>query len=416
MRDEKGGRRTDERGLGRKDEEPMTTTIERENTYTSGLYVKRPIAIVRGQGALVWDENGREYIDCVAGQGSANLGHCHPAVVQAITEQAQTLISCTEMFYFSKRAEFEQRLVEAAGEEFHRVFLCNSGTEAVEGSLKLARYATGRTEFVAAKRGFHGRTMGALSATWNKKYRDPFLPLVPGFTHVTYNNLEELDAAVNQKTAGIILEVVQAEGGVHPATEEFLHGAQEICRRKGALLIFDEVQTGFCRTGKMFAYQHFGVTPDFLALAKSIGGGIPMGAIVIGGRIRPLQPAIHANTFGGNPVTCAAAVAAMDVYEEERIAEKAADSAAYLTAKLRAISSPLIREVRGLGLLIGIEIKQKATPYIVALAERGVLVLPAGLNVIRLLPPLVITRPQLDTVAEQIAAVLEKPLAEEERQ
>jgi LysW-gamma-L-lysine/LysW-L-ornithine aminotransferase len=394
----------------------MTTTIERENKYTSGLYVKRPIAIVRGQGALVWDENGREYIDCVAGQGSANLGHCHPAVVKAITEQAQTLMACTEMFYFSKRAELEQRLVEAAGEGFNRVFLCNSGTEAVEGSLKLARYATGRTEIVAAKRGFHGRTMGALSATWNKKYRDPFLPLVPGFTHVTYNNLEELDAAVNEKTAGVILEVVQAEGGVHPATPEFLRGAQEICRRKGALLILDEVQTGFCRTGKMFAYQHYGARPDFVALAKSIGGGIPMGAIVIGDRIRPLEPAIHANTFGGNPVTCAAALAAMDVYEEEKIAEKAAESATYLTAKLRAISSPLIREVRGLGLLIGIEIKQKATPYITALAERGVLVLPAGLNIIRLLPPLIITRPQLDKVADQIAAVLEKPLVEEEKQ
>jgi acetylornithine/LysW-gamma-L-lysine aminotransferase len=394
----------------------MTNTIELENKYTSGLYVKRPITIVRGQGALVWDENGREYIDCVAGQGSANLGHCHPAVVRAITEQAQTLISCTEMFYFPQRAELEQRLVEAAGEGFNRVFLCNSGTEAVEGSLKLARYTTGRTDFVAAKRGFHGRTMGALSATWNKKYRDPFLPLVPGFSHVTYNNLEELDAAVTEKTAGVILEVVQAEGGVYPGTAEFLRGAQEICRARGAMLILDEVQTGFCRTGKMFAYQHYGLQPDFLALAKSIGGGIPMGAIVIGERVRTLEPAVHANTFGGNPLTSAAAVAAMDVYEEERIAEKAAELGAYLGGKLRGISSPLIREMRGLGLLVGIEIKQKATPYIAALAERGVLALPAGLNVIRLLPPLVITKPQLDRVAEQIAAVLEQPVRPEETQ
>jgi acetylornithine/LysW-gamma-L-lysine aminotransferase len=397
-------------------EETMTTTIELENKYTSGLYVKRPIAIIRGQGALVWDENDREYIDCIAGQGSANLGHCHPAVVKAITEQAQTLIACTEMFYFAKRAELQARLVDAAGGGVNRVFLCNSGTEAVEGSLKLARYATGRADIVAAKRGFHGRTMGSLSATWNKKYRDPFLPLVPGFRHVTYNNLEELDAAVDGKTAGIILEVVQAEGGVHLGTPEFLRGAQEICRKKGALLILDEVQTGFCRTGKMFSYQHYGLQPDFVALAKSIGGGIPMGAILIGERIRPLEPAIHANTFGGNPITSAAAVAAMDVYEEERIAEKAAELGTYLMAKLHAVPSPLIREVRGLGLLIGIEIKQKATPYIAALAERGVLVLPAGLNVIRLLPPLVITKPQLDRVVEQIAAVLEKPVTEEETQ
>jgi len=392
----------------------MSNTIELEDKYTSGVIVKRPIALVRGQGALVWDENGCEYIDCVAGQGSANLGHCHPAVVKAITEQAQTLMACTEMFHFAKRAELQARLVEAAGGGFNRVFLCNSGTEAVEGSLKFARYSTGRTDFVAAKRGFHGRTMGSLSATWNKKYRDPFLPLVPGFRHVTYNNLEELDAAVDEKTAGVILEVVQAEGGVYPGTPEFLRGAQEICRKKGALLILDEVQTGFCRTGKMFAYQHYDLQPDLLALAKSIGGGIPMGAILIGERIRPLEPAIHANTFGGNPITSAAAVAAMDVYEEERIAEKAAELGMHLMAKLRAISSPLIREVRGLGMLVGIEIKQKATPYIAALTERGVLTLPAGLNVIRLLPPLVITKPQLDRVVEQIAAVLEKPVTEEE--
>jgi acetylornithine/LysW-gamma-L-lysine aminotransferase len=304
--------------------------------------------------------------------------------------------------------------VAAAGGGINRVFLCNSGTEAVEGALKLARYSTGRTDFVAAKRGFHGRTMGALSATWNKKYRDPFLPLVPGFRHITYNNLEDLRAAVDGNTAGVLLEVVQAEGGVHPGSAEFLRGAQDVCREKGALLILDEVQTGFCRTGRMFAYQHYGLEPDLVALAKSIGGGIPMGAVLIGGRIREIEPAVHANTFGGNPVTSAAGVAAVDAYEEERIAEKAAELGAYLTSALRALSAPLIREVRGLGLLVGIEIKQKATPYITALAERGVLTLPAGLNVIRLLPPLVITRPQLDRVVEQIGAVLAGPRAGEE--
>jgi acetylornithine/LysW-gamma-L-lysine aminotransferase len=196
---------------------------------------------------------------------------------------------------------------------------------------------------------------------------------------------------------------------------EFLQGAQEICRARGAMLILDEIQTGFCRTGKMFAYQHFDLRSDFVALAKSIGGGIPMGAIVIGDRVRRLEPAVHANTFGGNPVTSAAGVAALDAYEEENIAKRAAESGAYLMARLRSIASPLVREVRGSGLLIGIEIKQKATPYIAALAERGVLALPAGLNVIRLLPPLVITRPQLDRVAEQIAAVLETPLDSEEK-
>jgi LysW-gamma-L-lysine/LysW-L-ornithine aminotransferase len=391
----------------------MPDSIELENKFGSGLYVKRPIELVRGQGALVWDAAGREYIDCVAGQGSANLGHCHPAVVAAITAQTRTLMACTEMFYFAKRAALEERLVKAAGGGINRVFLCNSGTEAIEGALKLARFSTGRTGIIAAKRGFHGRTMGALSATWNKKYREPFLPLVPGFSHVTYNNLDELRAAVTDQTAAVLLEVVQAEGGVYPAAPEYLRGAQEICREKGALLILDEVQTGFCRTGKMFAYQHYGLDPDFVALAKSIGGGIPMGAVLIGGRVRALEPAIHANTFGGNPITSAAGLAAMDVYEGERIAEQAAALGAHLTAGLRRISAPLIREVRGLGLLVGIEIKQKSAPYIAALAGRGVLALPAGINVIRLLPPLVITADQLDRVAEQIASVLEKPIAEE---
>jgi acetylornithine/LysW-gamma-L-lysine aminotransferase len=392
----------------------MTNTIELENQYTSGLYVKRPIAIARGEGALLWDENGRQYIDCVAGQGSANLGHCHPAVVEAITRQAHTLMVCTEMFYQSQRAELQKQLVEAAGGGINRVFLCNSGTEAVEGALKLARFSTGRTEIIAAMRAFHGRTMGALSATFNKKYREPFLPLVPGFRHAAYNNLEALRAAVDEKTAAVILEPVQGEGGVYAGTAEYLRGAQEICREKGALLILDEVQTGFGRTGKMFAYQHYDLRPDFVALAKSIGGGIPMGALLIGERVRPLQPAIHANTFGGNPLTCAAALAAMKVYREERIAERAAELGAYLKERLEEINSPLIREVRGLGLIVGIELRQKVTPYIAALAEHGVLALPAGLTVLRLLPPLVITREQIDFVVAQIATVLAQPSTLEE--
>lgn len=392
----------------------MTNTIELENRYTSGLYLKRPIAIARGEGALVWDENGRQYVDCVAGQGSANLGHCHPAVVEAITRQAHMLMACTEMFYQAGRAELQMRLVEAAGSGINRVFLCNSGTEAVEGALKLARFSTGRTDFVAAMRAFHGRTMGALSATYNKKYREPFLPLVPGFRHTAYNNLEALRQAVDEKTAAVILEVVQGEGGVYPGTAEYLRGAQEVCREKGALLIFDEVQTGFGRTGRMFAFQHYDLRPDFVALAKSIAGGLPMGALLIGEHVRPLQPAIHANTFGGNPVTCAAALAAMKVYREERIPERAAELGTYLKERLEEINSPLIREVRGLGLIVGVELRQKVTPYIAALMDHGVLALPAGLTVLRLLPPLVITREQIDFVVEQIAAVLTKPLAQEE--
>jgi acetylornithine/LysW-gamma-L-lysine aminotransferase len=203
---------------------------------------------------------------------------------------------------------------------------------------------------------------------------------------------------------------------VYPAAPEYLRGAQEVCRERGALLILDEIQTGFCRTGKMFAFQHYGLDPDFVALAKSIGGGIPMGAVLIGGRVRTLEPAVHANTFGGNPVTAAAGVAALEAYEEERLAEKAAVLGERLMGSLRKLSSPLIRDVRGLGLLVGIEIKQKVAPYIAALAGRGVLALPAGINVIRLLPPPVITPEQIDRVVAAVAAVLEQPAAEEEPQ
>src|SRR5574341_226403 len=275
---------------------------ELESQYTSGLYTKRPLAIVRGSGAHLWDSDENEYVDCVGGQGAGNLGHANPAVAAAIAVQAQTLISCPEMFYNDQRAQLTEKLVSMAPKNIRRVYLCNSGTEAVEAGIKFARLATSRKEFVAAMRGFHGRTMGALSATWEKKYREPFEPLVPGFRHVAYNDLAALDAAVTDQTAGVILEVVQGEGGVRPGTLDFLLGAQKICRERGAMLIVDEVQTGFGRTGKMFACDHYELEPDLMALAKSIAGGLPMGATLIGERVGPLPPQTHGSTFGGNPL------------------------------------------------------------------------------------------------------------------
>ncbi len=375
-----------------------------ESKHNSGVYGKRDIAIVRGKGALLYDAGGREYIDCVGGQGSANLGHSHPAIVQAITQQAQTLITCTEMFYNDRRAEYVERLTALAG--MPRVFLSNAGTEAVETALKFARHSTGRTEIVAAMRGFHGRTMGALSATWNKKYHEGFEPLVPGFSHVPYNDLEKLDEAITSKTAGLILEVVQGEGGVYPASPEYLQGAQKLCRERGALLIIDEIQTGFGRTGKMFAFQHYDLQPDLVTVAKSMAGGIPMAATLMGERVGEMPVGSHGSTFGGNPVSCAAAIATLDVMEEERLAEKAAASGAYLMTRLKELKSPQIREVRGLGLIVGIELKQKVAPYLGALAEHGVLALNAGMTVIRLLPPLVITEEQMDKVTSALNEVL----------
>ena len=390
----------------------MVNSMSIESQHTSGVYAKRDLTIVRGQGALLWDEAGNEYIDCVGGQGAANLGHAHPRVVEAISKQASQLISCPEMFYNPQRGALSARLSEIAPGRMERVFLCNSGTEAIEAAFKFARYSTGRRKIIATMRGFHGRTMGALSATWNKHYREPFEPLVPDFEHVPYDKLDRLEAAIDGNTAAVILEVVQGEGGVYPASAEYLQGAQVLCRERGALLILDEVQTGFGRTGKLFACQHFGLEPDLLCVAKSIAGGVPMGAVLIGERVGELDPGVHGSTFGGNPLACAASLAALEALEEEALPQRAAEMGAYLLERLQEINSPLIREVRGLGLMVGIEIKQKVAPYLQALTERGVLAQPAGLTVIRLLPPLVIDKEQIDRVVEALTEVL---TAESER-
>ena len=386
--------------------------IDTESKYTSGVSSKRPLAIVRGKGAHVWDADGREYIDCVGGQGTANVGHGNTIVADAIAEQARNIISLTEIFYNDKRAAVEEKLVQISPNHANRVYLCNSGTEAIETGIKLARYATGRTGIVAFMRGFHGRTMGALSATWEPKYREPFQPLVPDFSHAPYDNLDKAREAITDKTAGVIVEVVQGEGGVRPGSQEFLRGLQDLCRERGAMLIVDEVQTGFCRTGKMFASEHFGLEGDFVCVAKSIAGGLPMGAVMIGERVKKLEPMIHGSTFGGNPLACAASIAAIGFMEKENLAARATELGGYMRGRLERIESPMIREVRGLGLMIGVELKQKVTPYLMALMERGVLALPAGLNVLRLLPPLVIEKSDLDIVAEQIESVLNNAKAD----
>jgi acetylornithine/LysW-gamma-L-lysine aminotransferase len=389
----------------------MVDVIALESQHTSGVYTKRGVAIVRGEGALLWDDQGREYIDCVGGQGTANLGHANRAVADAIAAQALKLISCPEIFPNDQRAELMARLCELTG--LPRVFLCNSGTEAVEAALKFARVSTHRTEIVAAMRSFHGRTFGSLSATWNKAYREPFEPLVPGFRHVPYNNLDALSKAISENTAAVLLEVVQGEGGVYPGTVEYLHGAEQLCHERGALLILDEVQTGFGRTGKWFAFQHYGLHPDLLCLAKSIAGGVPMGATLIGEKLGMLPGHVHGSTFGGNPLACAASLAALSEMERLDLARRAAENGAYFKEHLQEINSPLIREVRGLGLLVGVELKKKSAPYIAGLMKRGVMALSAGMNVIRFLPPLVITREQLGYVVATLAQVLAEPVSEE---
>lgn len=386
----------------------MTTAeiVALEDRHTSGVYSKRPIAIVCGRGARLWDADGHEYIDCVGGQGSANVGHANPAVVKAIADQAARLISCTEIFYNDQRARLEAKLASIAPAGLERVFLCNSGAEAIEAGLKFARLSTGRTGVVAMVRGFHGRTMGALSATWEKKYREPFAPLVPGFTHIPFNDLDKAAAAIGEDTAAVIVEPVQGESGVRPVRPDYLPGLAALCRERGAMLILDEVQTGFGRTGRMFACEHWGVTPDILCLSKSLAGGIPMGAVLLGPRVAPLSPLTHGTTFGGNPLASAAALAAIDYIIDHDLAGHAARLGEYALAQLQAIDLPSVREARGLGLILGIELRHRVTPVLQALMARGVLALPAGPTVLRLLPPLVIDQTELDTVLYHIKAAL----------
>lgn len=383
----------------------MPDLFASESRHTSGLYSKHPLMFVKGLGALLWDSTGQEFIDCMGGHGVANLGHAHPEIAQAIAEQAGRLVTCPETFFNDRRSELMEQLGSLVP-GLERMFFCNSGTEAIEAAIKFARLSTGRTGVVAAMRGFHGRTFGALSATWNKTYRAPFEPLVPGFSHVPYNNLPALAEAVNGETAAVLLEAVQGEGGVYPADLAFLQAAQELCQAHGALLIIDEIQTGMGRTGKMFAFEHYGIAPDLVCLAKSIAAGVPMGAVLIGGRVHNLTTGMHGSTFGGNPLACAAALAVLRVMKRDDLPGQAAEKGAYLHARLRQVRSPLVREVRGLGLLAGIELKQKVAPYLQAMMAQGVIALPAGMTVIRLLPPLVITHAQLDRAADVIAAVL----------
>lgn len=387
----------------------MTTTQEimaLESLHGSGAYPKRDVAIVRGQGARVWDAEGREYIDCVAGHGVAIVGHANPAVAQAIARQARILVTCPGVFYNDQRAAFLEKLTSLAPSGLRRAFLSNSGAEAVEAAIKLARLATGRTGIVATMRGFHGRTLGALSATWEKRYREPFQPLVPGFTHVPYDDLGTMEEAMGEDTAAVIVEIVQGEGGVRPGSGETFHGLRELCDQRGALLIVDEVQTGFGRTGKLFACEHHHLTPDILCLGKGMAGGVPMGATLFGDKVGELPRGAHGSTFGGNPLACAAGLAALDYIVREDLPGQAAEKGVYLLDRLRRIAAPVIREVRGLGLMVGIELRRRVQPYLVALMERRVLALPAGRTVLRLLPPLVISREELDVVVSAINSVL----------
>jgi acetylornithine/LysW-gamma-L-lysine aminotransferase len=388
--------------------------INFENRLMANVFAKRPVVITRGKGALVWDINGKEYVDCMGSYGVALLGHSHPKVVEAVCKQAETLISCHASLYNNKRTEFLQKLMSITPKGLNKAFLSNSGAESVECAIKLARKFTGKPEIIAVMGGYHGKTMGALSATWDKKYRQPFQPLVPEFKHVPPDNLEKLTDTITDKTAAVLLEPIRGEGGVRVPPDEFLPGVRELCDEKNVLLLLDEVQTSFGRTGKMFGCDHWGVTPDVMCLAKPFAGGLPIGITVAKEDIMSsLKIGEHSSTFSGSPLVCAAACAAIDVLVKDKLAERAETIGGYFKAKLEELQAKynIVKEVRGLGLMLGMEFRYDVRNIILKAMEKGVLILDAGRNVLRFLPPLVIEKEQID----KTISVLDEVIGEEEK-
>jgi acetylornithine/LysW-gamma-L-lysine aminotransferase len=394
-------------------EQDVTDTqfaVRNTATYESGVVPRRgETVMVAGEGCWMIDSKGQRYLDLTSSQGVAMLGYGHPVLTEAIQEQAGRMHACPNFFHNDTRAAFLEKLIGATPPHLTRAFIGNSGSEAIDGAIKFARLATGRTGIIAARNSFHGRTVGAVSLTWNPRYRRKFEPLLPDVGHIHFNDVDQLEAAVDDGTAAVVLEVIQGEGGVHEGSAEFLAEAQRICRERGALLVIDEVQTGFGRTGRWFGFQHFDLAPDIIALAKGLGGGFPMGAVVYTEEIQDsLFVGAHGSTFGGNPLACAAGVAALSVYQGGLI-EQAKRAGDRLRAALEeAIGSrSVVREIRGKGLLIGIDLRTKAVPFLKTLMEsHNVLALPAGSTVLRLLPPLIISDDEIELAVEAIASTL----------
>lgn len=387
----------------------MNRWMKLEKQHGSGAYGVGPITLAYGKGTRVWDTNGKEYIDCGTGIGVAALGHANPAIAQAISEQSNVLLTCHHAYFSHEvRAHFLQELARITPSGLDRIFLCNSGTEAVETAIKLARTYTKRFRIVAAMRGFHGRTFGSLSASSKEVYRKPFEPLVPGFTHVPFGNIEELSRMVTPDTAAVLLEPVQGEAGVHPAPEGYLQAARSFCNESGSLLIFDEVQTGMGRTGKWFACEHFGVSPDVLCLAKSLGGGVPIGATIFRKNLG-FEKGQHGSTFGGNLLACRAGLTVIEYIKKHDLLTNAARVGTYFLNSLQALAqkkSGKVREVRGLGLMLAMQLRGKATPVLTDLAEAGILALSSGRATIRFLPPLILTEAEVNEIVGALEVVL----------
>ena len=377
--------------------------VERKSVVQT--YTRQPILLVRGSGARVWDASGREYIDFVAGIAVNNVGHCHPSVVEAIRQQAKELIHTSNLYYTENQVLLAEELKALTGMD--RAFFCNSGAESVEAALKLARKATGRSKIVAAIHSFHGRTLGSLGATYKPMYREPFRPLQEA-DFVPFDDPEALAAAVSTETSAVILEPVQGEGGVHVPKPRYLRAAREICDDCGALLILDEVQTGFGRTGKWFGKEHSGVMPDAMTLAKGIAGGLPMGAMLAAESVSDVfKRGDHASTFGGGPLVSAAALASIGAIREERLVERSEEMGRYLRARLSEEIDAI--DVRGLGLMVGVELAANCPEVVNRARERGVLLNATSDHVLRMVPPLVVGRGEIDRVVKVLGEIQREP-------
>jgi acetylornithine aminotransferase len=383
-------------------------------------YARQPISIVRGRGSKVYDMEGREYVDFVGGIAVNILGHGHPDLVQAIQRQAAQLIHVSNLYYTEPQVKLAQMLVDHSFAD--RVFFCNSGAEANEAAIKLARrygherHGAGRFEIITMKNSFHGRTLATITATGQDKVQKGFEPLMPGFVYAAFNDLSAIEALVSEKTAAIMLEPIQGEGGVYVADREYLKNLRALCTQKDILLIFDEVQTGMGRTGTLFAYEQLGVEPDIMTLAKGLGGGMPIGACLAKEPVAAaFTPGTHASTFGGNPLACAAALAVCRVLLEGRVLDQAKRMGEYLAKGLADCKDRhrVVREVRGLGLLRGMELDIDAKAVVADCLARGLLVNATSERVLRFVPPLIITQPEIDRLIETLTSIFNRRLVAE---
>ena len=399
---------------------PTEELREAAAKYLMQTYARQPISIVRGRGSKVYDLEGREYLDFVGGIAVNVLGHGHPDLVQAIQRQAAQLIHTSNLYYTEPQVQLAKTLVEHSFAD--RVFFCNSGAEANEAAIKLARryahtkYGADRFEIITMKNSFHGRTLATITATGQDKVQKGFEPLMPGFGYAFFNDFATIEALANERTAGIMLEPVQGEGGVYVADRDYLKRLREFCTKRDILLIFDEVQTGMGRTGTLFAYQQLGVTPDIMTLAKGLAGGVPIGACLAKESVASaFEPGAHASTFGGNPLACAAALAVCRVLLDGSVLDQAKRMGDYLAKGLADCKDRYraVRDVRGIGLLQGMELTIDAKTIVADCLARGVLINAAGERVLRFVPPLIITQREIDKLLETLAAIFIRRAGEE---